>query len=599
MTDKLDFLKQAACFPAFGNISRVSKASAGEAPFATNGYLSAMLSAENRAALRQMNVTLTQLALEQCAKDYVATNQIAFGTIIGTSLDQFELHGVSDKELLELSRDYDVVFPWSLQYGNARQPFNYRLVRLPLIVAFPRTVEEVVFWVNFVRGHKFSISIRSGNNSYEGLSSINEIILDLTFLALSDDENEQIKIDPDKKLVHVSPGVRLGVLYTELEKENLALAGGQCAPVCVGGLVGTGGIGFATRKFGWVCDQLEEVEVVLADGQVVVANAHNQYADLYRACKGAGAAGLGVMTRLTLNVVEAKPVLVYFIAFNLLDLEDGLTNVAHVVAGWQQLVSASDDLSSVCSASVHAGEGLLTVFGEYRVEDNRNIPYEEKIAQAEKTLRDILNKEWLHPLAGSAHPLEPDIFEVIDLSTLDAATAVAMLVPMPQFNQWKLKSKFAYRNLTAREWAPVFDYLRNNAPSDDPAKAAGVFSPILLGGASNRIDPLSAAIPVREGAVMWIQAGALWNDEAVAAQSLAFVEGLWKVIDRVVQSSSAFYGSPELELGSQLTTPPNISYVHAYWSSPNHDFVPFLVGVKNKYDQNDLFKFAQSIPLKV
>jgi Berberine and berberine like len=36
---------------------------------------------------------------------------------------------------------------------------------------------------------------------------------------------------------------------------------------------------------------------------------------------------------------------------------------------------------------------------------------------------------------------------------------------------------------------------------------------------------------------------------------------------------------------------------HAYWSSSTHDFVPFLIGVKNKYDPSDLFKFAQSVPL--
>jgi FAD/FMN-containing dehydrogenase len=64
------------------------------------------------------------------------------------------------------------------------------------------------------------------------------------------------------------------------------------------GLRRHGGIGFSTRASGWACDQLVEVQCVLADGSVVVANADNEYADLYRACKGAGAAGLCVMTRL-------------------------------------------------------------------------------------------------------------------------------------------------------------------------------------------------------------------------------------------------------------------------------------------------------------
>jgi hypothetical protein len=44
-------------------------------------------------------------------------------------------------------------------------------------------------------------------------------------------------------------------------------------------------------------------------------------------------------------------------------------------------------------------------------------------------------------------------------------------------------------------------------------------------------------------------------------------------------------------LGEFLTT-------QAYWSSPEHDFVDLLIGIKNKYDPCDLFKFAQSIPLR-
>lgn len=55
----------------------------------------------------------------------------------------------------------------------------------------------------------------------------------------------------------------------------------------------------------------------------------------------------------------------------------------------------------------------------------------------------------------------------------------------------------------------------------------------------------------------------------------------------------------DIQLGSQLTNPPDFRYLQAYWSSPTHDFVPFLIGVKNKYDPDDLFKFAQSIPRKL
>ena len=48
---------------------------------ASNGYLSSLLPLEDQRALRQINVSLTRLAIRQCAADGVA-NQIVFDTRI-------------------------------------------------------------------------------------------------------------------------------------------------------------------------------------------------------------------------------------------------------------------------------------------------------------------------------------------------------------------------------------------------------------------------------------------------------------------------------------------------------------------------------------
>jgi FAD binding domain len=556
----------------------------GETALATNGYLSAILPIADQAALREINVRLTQLAIDQCAAGGGARNQVEFGTLICLALADFATHDVFPDDLLRLSRDFDVVFPWSIAYGNARTPFNFRLVRLPLAIAFPRTVNDVVFWVTFVRDHGLSVSIRSGNNSYEGLSSTGEVVIDLTFLKLKlqGSPDAQFHIDANAGVVHVSPGVRLGVLYTELFERGFALAGGQCAPVCVGGLVGTGGVGFVTREFGFACDQLTEVQCVLADGSVVVANASNQYADLYRACKGAGAAGLGVMTRLTMKIVPAVTVLFYVVVF---DAADG----APVLAAWQNLAAtAPEALSSIAALTASTnGTSVLAFNGEFRVE-NGNVP------AARAALTNVLQTQWLDLLPP---PLNQTPIEILELTTLEAANAVALLAPMPVFNQWKLKSRFTFHSLTAADFQPVIDYLQNHVPAGDPTQGAGFLNLLLMGGASNRIDPNSSVVPAREGTVLWFHAGALWNDDSVQAQGLAFVDGLWAVLNPVLQSSTAQYGVPDLQLGSQLTTPPNLGYVNAFWSSPAHNFVPFLLGVKQKYDPADVFKGAQTIPL--
>ena len=611
-----ELLEQARWFPGETATGMGAGAPAGETTLATNGFLSTLLSPEDRAKLREVNVRLTELAIAQCAAGGGAANQIDFGTQACTTLADFAAHGVPPDELCALSRDHDVVFPWSLSYGNVRTPFNLRLARLPLAIAFPRTVEEVVFWVNFVRCHELSVSVRSGNNSYEGLSSSNEVILDLTFLTLPGSA-AQFEVDAEACVVHTAPGVRLGVLYTELDRRGFALAGGQCAPVCVGGLVGTGGIGFSTRAAGWACDQLLEVECVLADGSVVVANASNEHADLYRACKGAGGGGLAVMTRLTMKLLPARPILWYSVDFNVESLanEGGALDLgAQLLAAWQNLAMAPDCLSGVfvAIASGPDGLGLLNVSGGFRVED------EDHLAEGRKELVEILRRQWLDLLPPPLNnPLVIDLDEAdLDGKTIanmsddarqplltfrkvspaQAATIAALLVPMPALNQWKLKNSYTFRPLTAAEIAPVFDYLRQSAPSDDPSKAVGYVSAWLMGGATSRIDPESAVVPVREGALMWLHVGAQWNDMALESRGLAWVDGLWKVL-APWQMSSVLYGCSDLDLGSQLGPQPNLGYVHDYWSSPTHDFVPFLVAVKNKYDPSDLFRFAQSIPL--
>jgi hypothetical protein len=51
----------------------------------------------------------------------------------------------------------------------------------------------------------------------------------------------------------------------------------------------------------------------------------------------------------------------------------------------------------------------------------------------------------------------------------------------------------------------------------------------IAGGQSNEIDPNSAVVPAREGTVLWFHAGALWTEQSLEPQSLAFVDALWAV----------------------------------------------------------------------
>jgi hypothetical protein len=340
---------------------------------AANGYLSSLLPVADRVALRRINVELTRLAIRQCAGACGVANQIVFDTLICEALALFFCaHDVSADRLLALSRDFDAVFLWSLAYGNARTTFNARFVRFPLAVVFPCTVEEVVFWVGFVREHRFSVSIRSGNNCYESFDIDNEIVIDLTFLVLRG-SSEQFQLEPQAGVVHVAPGVRLGVLYTELARLGFAFAGGQCSPVCIGGLVATGG------------------------------------------------AGLGIITRLTVQVVPTAPILFYTVSFK-------LREAATVLAEWQNLAAAAPDaLSSVANIAANAssaGTGGFFINGEFRVDP-------DDVPAARRELETVLRSQWLKRLPP---PLDRTPIEIETLTTVEAATLVALEAPMPIFN---------------------------------------------------------------------------------------------------------------------------------------------------------------------
>ena len=325
---------------------------------------------------------------------------------------------------------------------------------------------------------------------------------------------------------------------------------------------------------------------MLADGSVVVANASNEHADLFRAIKGARAAGLGVITRLTMRVIPAVTVLFYTVTFH-------LTDAAIVLETSQKLATtAPDALSSVANLTANpsssADANTFFINGEFRVDKG-------DVWAAKQELERVLRTQWLDllPTRFNETPIE-----IEELTTVEAATALALEVPQPVLNQWKLKSNFVFCPLSAAKLQPLVDFLITHAPSDDPSKAVGALTILLMGGKASTINPSSAVVPAREGVVTWFHGGALWNEQPLEVQYLAFVDALFAVLEPILQSQTAQYGVPDLQLGSQLTTPTDYDHLNAYWSSPTLDFVNFLIGVKQRYDPQDVFRFAQSIPVK-
>ena len=191
-------------------------------------------------------------------------------------------------------------------YDEARKLFNAMIDKRPAVIARCVDVGDVITAVRFAREHNLTVAIRGGGHNGGGLGSVDRgLVIDLSLM-------KGIRVDPARRVAQVQGGATLGDVDHATHAFGLAVPGGIISTTGVGGLTLGGGLGHLTRGLGLTIDNLLEVDVVLADGSFVTANAESNN-DLYWAVRGGGG-NFGVVTSFTfrlhpLSTVVAGPVL--------------------------------------------------------------------------------------------------------------------------------------------------------------------------------------------------------------------------------------------------------------------------------------------------
>lgn len=170
-------------------------------------------------------------------------------------------------------------------------------------VGIPKNAQDVSELVSFARDHNLRLVIKGGGHSYYGQSNAPDSLLvwtrDLRGIELHDSFVPQGGSGAGVPAVSVASGEKFISLYGEVVvKGGRYVQGGGCTSVGVGGHAQSGGFGHFSKYGGMTAANLLEAEIVVASGEVLIANAY-QNSDLYWALKGGGA-GWGITTRLTL-----------------------------------------------------------------------------------------------------------------------------------------------------------------------------------------------------------------------------------------------------------------------------------------------------------
>ncbi|WP_088831878.1 FAD-binding oxidoreductase [Paenibacillus tyrfis] len=439
-----------------------------------------------------------------------------------------------------------VVRPGDPDYEDARMNTNARFSKYPAAIVFCGHIEDVANAVRWARKNGYPLRVRSGRHCYEDFTLADGgIVIDVSPM-------NGVRLDPEKRTAVVQTGIRQLPLYETLWQEGVTVPGGTCPTVGIAGLTLGGGYGFLSRMLGLTCDQLLEVETVLANGQVIRAN-DRKHADLLWASRGGGGGNFGIATSFTFRVYPVSNVAIYRIVWPWRDLPLLLNAWQH----WAPSVDERLTPSLVLSAS---SNDYCYSSGQY--------------VGPERRLRELLA-----PVLAVGTPLETEIMTVPYLEAmyrfggLKKEHAQWQMTPEHR-HRFKNSGAFVYRPLPPQAISTIASFL-HAAPSP---LCMIVFES--LGGHLGRIPPHATAF-VHRRASFHMQYITQWDDPAADEAHLRWAEGIRKAL--LPYTFGQYVNYPNV-------FDPNWSQAY-YGSNLNA-----LRRIKRKYDPDNVFRFAQSIP---
>ncbi len=468
-----------------------------------------------------------------------------------------------------------VVTPADPAYGVESQPWNARFAGvLPIAVVLVASADDVAQTITFARAHRFGFAIRNGRHSFAGFSANAGLIVDVSNLV-------DVRADRAGERATFGAGLTNLPLFTKLWPTRMTVPAGTCPTVGITGLSAAGGFGRLSRLYGLTCDNILELKLVTAAGEIVTASQH-EHPDLLWACKGGGGGNFGAVVELTARL---HPV-------DMLFTEIGYTfpiaSALRVMTAFQEWAPELPDRGH-CWTEIHTGDP----------KDGAAVVVEFTFAGPESQAR-VLGEKLVR--AAGVRPSATSIMTAPYLSTMRdyicaglrpdecAYTGVSPhgVLPRPAF--------YAKSDLIRTTWpAEAFEALveaierRQADPVMTPKDYIGginigKFAFETAGGAIARPPTIPGAFAHRDIRYV-VQYQSRWRpfaSDAVANANIAWTNAAYESV-RSWLSGSAYQGYADPELPD---------WQRQYYGTSLHR----LRAIKRKYDPDNVFRYPQSIP---
>ncbi|RFU65302.1 FAD-binding oxidoreductase [Peribacillus glennii] len=205
------------------------------------------------------------------------------------------------QELLEIINDRERVSINETVLEQHSKGLTYHTGKLPDVVVFPTTEEEVVEVVKYAAANKIPIVPFGAGSSLEGhvIPLKGGISLDFTLM------NKVVSVHPEDFLVKVQPGVTRKQLNLHLKKHGLFFPVDPGADATIGGMAATNASGTSAVAYGTMKRNVLGLRAVLANGDLVStggetikSSAGYNLTELFVGSEGT----LGVFTEITLKL---------------------------------------------------------------------------------------------------------------------------------------------------------------------------------------------------------------------------------------------------------------------------------------------------------